>query len=63
MIRIWDWRQNGRNVLRLKGHSGNIRAIALSSNGDKLLSAGSDSTIRVWDIGMQVRSDAQQTKK
>ncbi|MFH1050514.1 MAG: choice-of-anchor D domain-containing protein [bacterium] len=49
LIRIWDVK-TGDEIKTLRGHIGGIRSIALSPNGDKLVSAGIDFTIKVWDV-------------
>jgi WD repeat-containing protein 48 len=51
-VMIWDPRQEGP-VMWLKGHQGNIRALAINADGHSLLSAGSDGKIRLWDLGQQ----------
>jgi WD40 repeat protein len=38
----------------LSGHRGRITALAISPNGDKLASQGSDGTIRFWDVSKVV---------
>jgi hypothetical protein len=38
---------------RLQGHTSNVRALALDTTGKLCLSGGSDSTIRLWDLGQQ----------
>ena len=38
-------------VHRLRGHSDVVRCVRLLSDGVRVLSCGSDSTIRVWHIG------------
>ena len=49
-----------------KGHSGKIRAVAVSSGGKLLATVGEDKTVRVWDLEQSglagVKSDATQRK-
>jgi WD40 repeat protein len=48
-IKLWD--ANSWSLLhRLKGHKGNISAIAFSQDGSKLVSAGLDGTLRMWKV-------------
>eukprot|EP00298_Acanthocystis_sp_HF-20_P001308 c11709_g1_i1.p1 GENE.c11709_g1_i1~~c11709_g1_i1.p1 ORF type:complete len:128 (-),score=44.37 c11709_g1_i1:26-409(-) len=44
---------SGTKVIRLKGHSDNIRSLCLSQDGTKIISGSSDHTIKIWDIGQQ----------
>jgi serine/threonine protein kinase len=37
------------NLLRLPGHSGGTSEVAFSNNGQKVITAGGDQTIKVWD--------------
>ena len=53
VVRLWDPRQWDRDGAQLKGHTDNVRALALSTSGKLLLSGSSDNTIRLWDLGQQ----------
>lgn len=39
--------------MKLRGHTDNVRALVVNDDGTRALSAGSDATIRLWDIGQQ----------
>src|SRR5207245_9969081 len=41
---------NGNRVCQLLGHDSGVQAIAPSADGHYLLSAGRDSTLRIWDL-------------
>ncbi len=45
---IYDLK-TGQPLRSLQGHSGDVRALAVSSDGRHMLSASSDQTLRVWD--------------
>ncbi|ORY21314.1 WD40 repeat-like protein [Neocallimastix californiae] len=49
IVRIWDTRL-GKQVLKLTGHSDNVRALIVSEDGKWVLSGSSDSTIKLWSI-------------
>ena len=46
-VRLWD--ADGHELLALRGHSKEIRAVAFSWDGHRLASASDDLTIKVWD--------------
>jgi WD40 repeat protein/serine/threonine protein kinase len=54
-IRVWDW-ASGRPARRLLGHVGEV-GIVFHPGGGVLISAGSDRTLRAWDVatGKEVR--------
>lgn len=41
---------SGNVVAELNGHTGGIRALAVGQNGDVIVSASSDKTVRLWDL-------------
>lgn len=48
-LKIWNT-ESGRNVANLKGHSGSIYSIKMSSDGSFAMSVGTDKYIRIWDV-------------
>ncbi len=48
--RIGDVRTEPLVVLSTGGHSGEVRALAFTAAGDRLLSAGEDKVVHVWDL-------------
>ncbi len=49
---LWGYgmRRRGRLLQQLHGHSGAVQCVAISTRGDRAVSAGVDRTIRVWDV-------------
>jgi WD40 repeat protein len=43
--------QHLRSLKEFVGHRGPVRSVAFSSDGKRVLSGSSDSTIRLWDVG------------
>lgn len=52
VIRLWDPRSR-QKLLKLRGHTDNVRCLLFSGDGSQLLSASSDGTIRLWSIPQQ----------
>ncbi len=46
-VRLWD--SDGHELLALRGHTREIRAVTFSWDGHRLASASDDLTIKVWD--------------
>lgn len=52
VIRVWDPR-SGDQVSQLVGHTDTVRKVVMSEDGSHMLSASSDSTIKLWSLGEQ----------
>ncbi|GAA5883735.1 hypothetical protein JCM3774_001666 [Rhodotorula dairenensis] len=52
VVRVWDPRSR-KQVSRLGGHTDNVRAVLLADDGKWLLSASSDSTVKLWSLAAQ----------
>lgn len=48
-VRLWDPR-TGKRITKFVGHTDNIRAILISEQGDAVLTASSDQTVKVWSV-------------
>ena len=53
-IRLWD-ASSGEPRGHLTNHTGTVRALAFSTDGQRLASAASDQTIRIWSVADQVQ--------
>ena len=49
VVRLWDTK-SGKGITKLVGHTDIIRDILMSDNGDMLLTASSDQTVKVWSM-------------
>ncbi|KAK9814325.1 hypothetical protein WJX72_004061 [[Myrmecia] bisecta] len=52
VIGITDCR-SGQKMMRLRGHTDNVRALLVNAEGTLCLSGSSDHTIKLWDLGQQ----------
>lgn len=55
VIRVWDivgikTAEHGRTVHLVSGHTDNVEAIQFSPDGQRLVSASRDKTVKVWDV-------------
>lgn len=51
-LRIWDPRTCNR-IMKLKGHSENVKALVVSNDGTQIISGSSDGTIKIWSVAQQ----------
>jgi cellulose biosynthesis protein BcsQ len=50
-ITIWNVAKRAKDGAPLIGHLDEVRTLAVSSNGNRLISGSFDGTLKVWDIG------------
>ena len=48
-MRVWDLEGNQPPRV-LEGHTSDVRAVALSADGQRAVSGSGDHTLRVWDL-------------
>ncbi|PKU83402.1 DDB1- and CUL4-associated factor 13 [Dendrobium catenatum] len=48
-IRLWDL-ANRRTVCQFPGHQGAVRGLTVSTDGQTLVSCGTDCTVRLWNV-------------
>jgi WD40 repeat protein len=46
-VKIWD-PATGKQKLTLRGHTSGVTSVALSGDGERIVSGSEDQTIRVW---------------
>ncbi|KAI9770607.1 MAG: hypothetical protein M1840_003199 [Geoglossum simile] len=49
VVRVWDPR-TGKRITKFVGHTDNIRAILINRAGDTIMTASSDTTVKVWSV-------------
>ena len=49
IVRLWDSR-TGKRITKLVGHTDNIRDILINEEGDTVITASSDQTVKVWSV-------------
>lgn len=49
VVRVWDPR-SGKRITKFVGHTDNVRSILVSDQGNMVLTASSDTTIKLWSM-------------
>lgn len=49
VVRVWDPR-SGKRITKFLGHTDNVRAILVNEQGNIILTASSDTTIKMWSL-------------
>ena len=49
IVRLWDSR-SGKRITKFVGHTDNIRDILVNEDGDTVMTASSDQSVKVWSI-------------
>jgi WD40 repeat protein len=52
-IKLWD-AATGHELIALRGHTGNVYAVAFSPDGTRLASGSLDGTVRLWDMAQML---------
>jgi MFS family permease len=53
-VRLHD-AHSGHVLCSFKGHTGQLTAVAFHPNGDSIVTAGSDGTVRLWEVPEELR--------
>lgn len=51
IVRLWDAR-TGKRITKLVGHTDNVRDILINQDGDTVMTASSDQTVKVWSVAV-----------
>ncbi|KAL4785540.1 hypothetical protein BJX76DRAFT_176682 [Aspergillus varians] len=49
LVRVWD-PKSGKLITKFVGHTDNIRDILVNSDGDTIMTASSDQTVKIWSL-------------
>ncbi|KAF2189599.1 WD repeat protein-like protein [Zopfia rhizophila CBS 207.26] len=49
IVRVWDAR-TGKRITKFVGHTDNVRDVLITQDGDTILTASSDQTVKVWSM-------------
>ncbi|KAL4919742.1 hypothetical protein BDW62DRAFT_178364 [Aspergillus aurantiobrunneus] len=49
LVRVWD-PKSGKLITKFVGHTDNIRDILINNDGDTIMTASSDQTVKIWSL-------------
>ncbi|OCL14563.1 WD repeat protein-like protein [Glonium stellatum] len=49
IVRVWDPR-TGKRITKFVGHTDNVRDVLITQDGDTIMTASSDQTVKVWSM-------------
>lgn len=49
-IKLWDTANEYKNIRTLHGHDHSISTVRFTQDGERLVSASRDKTIRIWEV-------------
>jgi len=49
IVRVWD-PKSGKRITKFVGHTDNIRDVLINQDGDMIMTASSDQTVKVWSM-------------
>ncbi|KAK5278041.1 hypothetical protein LTR16_009060, partial [Cryomyces antarcticus] len=49
IVRVWDPR-TGKRVTKFVGHTDNVRDVLINQDGDTIMTASADQTVKVWSM-------------
>lgn len=49
VVRVWDHR-SGKLITKFVGHTDNVRDILINQDGDTIMTASSDQTVKIWSM-------------
>ncbi len=48
-VAVWEWEKSEARTLVLEGHSDWVRGVAVSKDGERIVSGSDDGTLRFWN--------------